>query len=302
MSNRGFEDLIAMKSKKVPSTHAGYIPAGSYTRPGMYVPKAMERRVVRHIVRAYTPSLAELRPARGLVIQGEPGIGKTEGALVAISRNRCDAVLVNPSAELSGEAEGAPVAGFKRIEAFVAAKTAETQGVIAVVFDDVDMVAGRESHTTVTINQSLLLQYWQHLLDGHGMCSSGGVPVPIIATGNSFSSMRGSAVRGGRCEVFSYALEVDEKIKVVAALFAGGEEKMVRHLVKAHGDRPIAFFQDVRVRLIDEAIDALIVKHGIELAQIDREVRRAGIGKLIDTEVVMRTAEAVAAEHVGRFV
>ena len=302
MSDRKLDDLVTRAVKKSVPMHAGYKQAGTHDRPGIVLPKEFERRVVRHVARTFTPSLLARRPPRALMIQGEPGIGKTEGVLVTLSRWLVDSVLVDVTAELAGEAEGAPVVGFKRLEAFIKSITGETGGAIALVFDDFELTAGRESHVETTINQQLLVGSWQRLLDGRGMEASYGVPVPFICTGNSFDTMRASAIRVGRCEIFTHTISLPEKTAMVAALMPLVAEKSVRALVKAHANRPIAFFHDLHQRVMDEGLDALIDQHGLAFSALDRAVRNVEATSLGEPDVLMRKADELAAEQVDRFV
>jgi ATPase family associated with various cellular activities (AAA) len=273
-------------------SHPGYQPAGSHDRPWMQVPEELELFVLRHIARHYTPSLALLRPSRFAVIQGARGEGKSESVRVSCSRHGIDVVLVAAS-EFAGETENAGSAALARLAEAVLAITAREGRPLVICLDDFDLsIAARLSETQYTVDTQLLTGALQHLADTGALRTANDFSVPIIMTGNDFTNMRSSLLRPGRALFFEYAPSFEEKCAIIAKIF-GVRDADVRGLVAAHRKQPIAFFAELRSHALDEDLDLLIQKYGLNLRAIESHVRAfSGAGDL--AQLHKRAAAALA--------
>src|SRR5262249_13219824 len=140
-----------------------------------------------------------------VVIQGPPGEGKTEGVRVTCSRHGVDLILV-AAAELAGETENAGPAALTRLGEVVLALTAQEGRPLMICLDDFDLsIAARLGSTEYTVDSQLLTNALQHLSDTGALKTAQGHAVPIVMTGNDFTTMRSSLLRSGRALFFDYA-------------------------------------------------------------------------------------------------
>jgi len=284
---------LPVQNKPETLTHPGYQRAGSHDRPEIKVSEALRLFVLRHIARHYTPTLAAKRPPRIAVIQGPPGDGKTEGVRVTCSREGVDVILV-PASEPAGETENAGPEALTRLGEAVHAITAHEERPILICLDDFDLsIAARLGSTEYTVDTQLLTGALQHLADTGALRTAQGCAVPIVMTGNNFSPMRSSLLRPGRAEFFEHALDLDEKCEIVARILGTNNATSVRRLVSPHRKEPIAFFADLPSRALDEKLNFLIARHGLNIAAIENELN--DVRNSLDIDYLRKLAAEVVA-------
>ena len=278
--------------------YPGLIAAGS-DRSRMTVSPRLAVAVARLLVRSFTPAIAEQGGGHGLLVIGKPGTGKTSQVIAILSRLNVDTLFCSAPLELAGPHEGDSAAGLGRVAAVAMARTRETGGALAVVIDEPDLVIGGSATTTHTVNKGLLEGALQNALDGRSMHAGfdgTATPLPIILLVNDGAGLRSSLCRPGRCSVFVHCPSEAEVAAQVGGLFPELTGVEAASLVAAFCDKPIAWFADLRVRLLDGQIDALIGAHGMDFAALDRAVRA---NKAPAEAAIWATAETMAAEVVG---
>lgn len=265
MSNR-LSELRPMPPKPAPEpSHPGFVPCGLYARPEMELCPRLFRFVRRHVFGAYLLGREEHGRSRAGLVIGPSGVGKTAELLTSISRIPCEVVVID-GATMSGAEEGAPCTAIDEVESFVMARTKITGGLIAWVIDDADLVFAQDVERT--INSNLLASRWQTLLSTGGMKDAFGTAIPIFLTGNDFSQARETTMRLGRVSVHVHNPTGEELLGKCRPLFPGVEEKALRGLLRAHSDKPIAFFAALRARVREETLDALIDQHGLDIGKV----------------------------------
>jgi ribulose bisphosphate carboxylase small subunit len=90
--------------------------------------------------------------------------------------------------------------------------------------------------------------------------------VPIIVTGNDFSTLYAPLIRDGRMDKFYWEPNRDDKIGIVGGIFEADEiqRQDIEKLVDHFGDQSIDFYGALRARLYDEQVLDLIQKVGYE--------------------------------------
>ncbi len=90
--------------------------------------------------------------------------------------------------------------------------------------------------------------------------------VPIIVTGNDFSTLYAPLIRDGRMEKFYWEPRRDDKVGIVKGIFEpdGFSQKEVEQLVDTFVNQSIDFFSALRSRIYDEQIRNYIHQVGFE--------------------------------------
>lgn len=86
---------------------------------------------------------------------------------------------------------------------------------------------------------------------------------------------------------------------MVGALFPEVDTRAVRAVVKRHANEPVAFFADLRTRVEDVEIEALIEAYGLDVQAIDRVVRERS--STVNVERLEEAAADAAASKAKRF-
>ena len=184
--NRQHIPLIPLPPIRKPDlTHPGYQPAGSHDRPDLRLHEPIQLAVLRHIAHHVVPRLAANRPPRFLVIQGNPGEGKTETVRVTCSRSDVDCILIS-GAELAGETENAGVVALEQIGRVALAISEREKRPLVIVLDDFDLSSvARLDRTEYTVSSQLLTGHLQFIADTGALRTAAGVPIPMIKIGRA---------------------------------------------------------------------------------------------------------------------
>ncbi|MDF5727241.1 MAG: ribulose bisphosphate carboxylase small subunit [Rhizonema sp. PD38] len=142
------------------------------------------------------------------------------------------------------------------------------------MINDLDAGAGRfDEGTQYTVNTQLVNATLMNIADNPTNVQLPGsydsTPlhrVPIIVTGNDFSTLYAPLVRDGRMEKFYWEPDRDDKMGIVEGIFA--EDKLprpqVEQLVDTFINQSIDFFSALRSRIYDEQIRNFIHKVGFD--------------------------------------
>jgi ribulose bisphosphate carboxylase small subunit len=90
--------------------------------------------------------------------------------------------------------------------------------------------------------------------------------VPIIVTGNDFSTLYAPLVRDGRMEKYYWEPTRADRLGIVTGIFSTDKitPADIKTLVETFSDQSIDFFGALRSRLFDEQIQKFILKVGVE--------------------------------------
>jgi ribulose bisphosphate carboxylase small subunit len=150
----------------------------------------------------------------------------------------------------------------------------------AIMINDLDAGAGRfDEGTQYTVNTQLVNATLMNIADNPTNVQLPGsydeTPlhrVPIIVTGNDFSTLYAPLIRDGRMEKFYWEPDRSDKVGIVAGIYSDDElsPREIEQLVDTFPQQAIDFFSALRSRIYDEQIRDFIFKVGVE--QVSRRV------------------------------
>jgi len=214
-----------------------------------------------------------------LGVHGRKGEGKTFQCELVFERMGVNVIPIS-AGELESPDAGDP-ARLLRLRYREANEMVRVRGQMAVLMiNDIDAGAGRvDEYTQYTVNTQLVNATLMNIADNPTNVQLPGsydaTPlrrIPIIVTGNDFSTLYQPMIRDGRMEKFFWEPDQDDRIGIVSGIFEA--DAVNRHhivqLVEAFPDQAIDFYSAVRSRLYDEQIRNFIQDVGLE--QISRRV------------------------------
>ncbi|MDZ4878821.1 MAG: hypothetical protein CLLPBCKN_008259 [Chroococcidiopsis cubana SAG 39.79] len=214
-----------------------------------------------------------------LGVHGRKGEGKSF---------QCDLVFEKMGIEIThisgGELESPDAGDPSRLLRLRYRETAELIRVrgkmCAIMINDLDAGAGRfDEGTQYTVNTQLVNATLMNIADNPTNVQLPGsydeTPlhrVPIIVTGNDFSTLYAPLIRDGRMEKFYWQPDRSDKVGIVAGIYSddGLSSREIEQLVDTFSNQSVDFFSALRSRIYDEQIRDFIFKIGIE--QVSRRV------------------------------
>lgn len=234
------------------------------------------------------------RAERFLVIQGEPGTGKTVAACDASLRYGFTVALL-PAAMLASEHEGGASAVLDDFMRHIVGQSAARKQRFCVVADDFDLsIVGIDDKTGKTINSNLVGQRLQALADTGEYRNWDGSGIPVIFTGNDFTHFRASLFRDGRATWFTHAPSHDEKTQIAFHLLRPRtleERKLVEKLARTYRNEAVAFWQSVKNDLNKARLDEII---GLGLPDVDAAEAELAKPRPIDVQRLVAVATSRA--------
>lgn len=234
-------------------------------------PRFLDKLAV-HITKNYL-ELPGVRVPLILGVHGRKGEGKSFQCELVFER--MGVLVVHMSA---GEMES-PDAGdpgrLIRLRYREAAELIKVRGRMCVLMiNDLDAGAGRfDQGTQYTVNTQLVNGTLMNIADNPTDVQLPGsydsTPlhrVPIIVTGNDFSTLYAPLIRDGRMEKFYWEPERADKIGIVSGIFEPDQlsPSDIEQLVDAFPNQAIDFFSAVRSRIYDEQIRSFIHEVGFD--------------------------------------
>lgn len=237
-----------------------------------YIPPRFLDKLAVHITKNYL-TLPAVRVPLVLGIHGRKGEGKTFMCEQVFDRMGVEAIHIS-AGELESPDAGDP-ARLIRLRYREAAELVKVRGRMAVVMiNDVDAGIGRvDAQTQYTVNTQLVNATLMNIADNPtnvqlpGSYDPEPLPrIPIILTGNDFSTLYAPLVRDGRMEKFFWEPDDADRLAIVAGIFApdGMPQQEVERLVAAFPKQSVDFFSTLRSRLFDEQIRQLIQDIGLD--------------------------------------
>lgn len=225
-----------------------------------------------HITKNFL-DLPNVRVPLILGIHGRKGEGKSFQCELVFQRMKINVVHIS-GAELESPDAGDP-ARLIRLRYREAAELVRLHGKMAVlVIHDLDAGAGRfDSGTQYTVNTQLVNGTLMNIADNPtnvqlpGSYDEKPIPrVPVLVTGNDFSTLYAPLIRDGRMVKFYWEPDRSDRIGIVSGIFAGDglSPAQVEQLIDAYPSQSIDFFSALRARLYDEQVQRFIEEIGIE--------------------------------------
>lgn len=225
-----------------------------------------------HITKNFL-SLPNVKVPLILGVHGRKGEGKSFQCDLVFERMGIEAVYMS-AGELESPDAGDP-ARLIRLRYREAGEFVKVRGKMAVLLiNDFDAGAGRvDQFTQYTVNTQLVHGTLMNIADNPTNVQLPGSydaeptqRIPIILTGNDFSTLYAPLTRDGRMEKFFWEPDRDDRVGIVSGIFevdqvARGD---IEKLVDQFPEQSIDFFGALRSRLYDEQIRRLIEDVGLD--------------------------------------
>ncbi|MDY7023391.1 MAG: AAA family ATPase, partial [Cyanobacteriota bacterium] len=233
-------------------------------------PRFLDKLAI-HITKNFL-NLQDLRVPLILGIHGRKGEGKTFQCELVFEKLGFEPVTIS-GGELESPDAGDP-SRLIRLRYREASEQSRVRGQMCAVFiNDIDAGAGRfDSGTQYTVNTQLVNATLMNIADNPTNVQLPGsydeTPlqrIPIIMTGNDFSTLYAPLIRDGRMEKFYWEPTAEERLGIVEGIFKNELSKP--EIVKLVGEFPeqsIDFFSALRSRIYDEQIQQFIHNVGLD--------------------------------------
>lgn len=237
-----------------------------------YLPPRFLNRLSVHLTKNYL-KLPNVRVPLILGIHGRKGEGKTFMCELVFQRMGVGVVYMS-AGELESPDAGDP-ARLIRLRYREAGEWSRVHGrMAALIINDVDAGIGRvDASTQYTVNTQLVNATLMNIADNPTNVQLPGsydaeptTRVPIILTGNDFSTLYAPLIRDGRMEKFFWDPSDEDRVGIVSGIFSADTVNRgdVERLLEAFPEQATDFFSALRSRLFDEQVQHLIQDVGID--------------------------------------
>ncbi|KAJ8760324.1 hypothetical protein K2173_011877 [Erythroxylum novogranatense] len=238
---------------------------------GFYIAPAFMDKLVVHITKNFL-ALPNIKVPLILGIWGGKGQGKSFQCELVFAKMGINPIMMSAGELESGNA-GEP-AKLIRQRYREAADIIRKGKMCALFINDLDAGAGRLGGTTqYTVNNQMVNATLMNIADNPtcvqlpGMYNKEENPrVPIIVTGNDFSTLYAPLIRDGRMEKFYWAPTRDDRIGVCTGIFRTDNvplEDIVK-LVDTFPGQSIDFFGALRARVYDDEVRKWVSGVGVD--------------------------------------
>ncbi|KAI9078337.1 hypothetical protein K1719_039713 [Acacia pycnantha] len=238
---------------------------------GFYIAPAFMDKLVVHITKNFM-TLPNIKIPLILGIWGGKGQGKSFQCELVFAKMGINPIMMSAGELESGNA-GEP-AKLIRQRYREAADIIKKGKMCCLFINDLDAGAGRMGGTTqYTVNNQMVNATLMNIADNPtnvqlpGMYNKEDNPrVPIIVTGNDFSTLYAPLIRDGRMEKFYWAPTREDRIGVCKGIFRtdGISEEAIVKIVDTFPGQSIDFFGALRARVYDDEVRKWISGIGVE--------------------------------------
>jgi len=277
---RGMTDPLFQAGKGQGGTHNAVMASYDYQSQGLkeisidgdfYISPAFLDKMTVHIAKNYL-TLPKIKVPLILGIWGGKGQGKTFQVELAFKMLGISPIVMSAGELESGEA-GEPAKLLR--QRYREASDIIKKGRMSVLFiNDLDAGAGRMGGTTqYTVNNQMVNATLMNIADNPtnvqlaGTYNNDEIPrVPIICTGNDFSTLYAPLIRDGRMDKFYWNPTREDRIGVALGIFKGDgiNEAEVATIVDSFPGQSIDFFGALRAKVYDAKVREWIGSVGIE--------------------------------------
>ncbi|KAL5204614.1 hypothetical protein ABZP36_009485 [Zizania latifolia] len=241
------------------------------TMGGFYIAPAFMDKLLVHVSKNFM-TLPNIKVPLILGIWGGKGQGKSFQCELVFSKLGINPIMMSAGELESGNA-GEP-AKLIRQRYREAADIIKKGKMCCLFINDLDAGAGRMGGTTqYTVNNQMVNATLMNIADNPtnvqlpGMYNKEENPrVPIIVTGNDFSTLYAPLIRDGRMEKFYWAPTRDDRVGVCKGIFRTDnvpEEDIVK-IVDSFPGQSIDFFGALRARVYDDEVRKWVAETGVE--------------------------------------
>ncbi|KAL8171569.1 hypothetical protein V2J09_023373 [Rumex salicifolius] len=241
------------------------------TLDGLYIAPAFMDKLVVHISKNFM-NLPNIKVPLILGVWGGKGQGKSFQCELVFAKMGISPIMMSAGELESGNA-GEPAKLIR--QRYREAADIIAKGKMCCLFiNDLDAGAGRMGGTTqYTVNNQMVNATLMNIADNPTNVQLPGMynkqdnaRVPIIVTGNDFSTLYAPLIRDGRMEKFYWAPTREDRIGVCTGIFRSDNiavENIVK-LVDTFPGQSIDFFGALRARVYDDEVRKWVVETGIE--------------------------------------
>ncbi|MGG6532851.1 UNVERIFIED_CONTAM: hypothetical protein C3P02_19400 [Clostridioides difficile] len=238
---------------------------------GYYIAPAFMDKLVIHITKNFL-TLPNIKVPLILGLWGGKGQGKSFQCELVFAKLGINPIMMSAGELESGNA-GEPAKLIR--QRYREAADIIKKGKMSCLFiNDLDAGAGRLGGTTqYTVNNQMVNATLMNIADNPtnvqlpGMYNKEENPrVPIIVTGNDFSTLYAPLIRDGRMEKFYWAPTRDDRIGVCKGIFRTdnvADEDIIK-LVDTFPGQSIDFFGALRARVYDDEVRNWILEIGVD--------------------------------------
>jgi hypothetical protein len=273
-----FQGAMGMGTQDVVLSSYDYISQGlrdlsgmDNMKDGLYIAPAFMDKLVIHVAKNFM-DLPGIKIPLILGIWGGKGQGKSFQCELVMSKLGINPIMMSAGELESGNA-GEP-AKLIRQRYREAADIIKKGKMCALFINDLDAGAGRMGGTTqYTVNNQMVNATLMNIADNPtnvqlpGIYNKETIPrVPIIVTGNDFSTLYAPLIRDGRIEKFYWAPTREDRIGVCKGIFRldNVSDSDVTKLVDTFPGQSIDFFGALRARVYDDEVRKWVLSTGIE--------------------------------------
>merc|ERR1719473_1556010 len=270
---QGFQGMGGTHNAILNSTE--YLSSGkrsfSNIEDGFYISPEFLDKMTVHITKNFM-ELPKIKVPLILGIWGGKGQGKTFQTELSYKKLGISPIVMSAGELESGNA-GEP-AKLVRQRYREASDVIKKGNMCSLFINDLDAGAGRLNDSTqYTVNNQMVNATLMNIADNPtnvqlpGMYNTDSIPrVPIITTGNDFSTLYAPLIRDGRMEKFYWNPNREDRIGVCMGIFKPDDIALgdVERLVDAFPGQSIDFFGALRARIYDDKVREFVIAHGIE--------------------------------------
>lgn len=238
---------------------------------GFYIAPAFMDKLVVHLAKNFM-SLPNIKIPLILGVWGGKGQGKSFQCELVFRKMGINPIMMSAGELESGNA-GEP-AKLIRQRYREAADIIKKGKMCCLFINDLDAGAGRMGGTTqYTVNNQMVNATLMNIADNPTNVQLPGMynkqenaRVPIIVTGNDFSTLYAPLIRDGRMEKFYWAPTREDRIGVCKGIFRtdGVREEDVVKIVDTFPGQSIDFFGALRARVYDDEVRKWVSGVGVE--------------------------------------
>merc|ERR1712070_86680 len=236
-----------------------------------YISPSFLDKTAVHVAKNFM-DLPKIKVPLILGVWGGKGQGKTFQSNLIFAKLGISPIVMSAGELESGNA-GEPAKLVR--QRYREASDIVKKGKLSTLFiNDLDAGAGRMGGTTqYTVNNQMVNATLMNIADNPtnvqlpGMYNTEAIPrVPIICTGNDFSTLYAPLIRDGRMEKFYWNPTREDRIGICTGIFKDDDigEVAIERLVDSFPNQSIDFFGALRARIYDDLVRGFIGDTGLE--------------------------------------
>ncbi|KAH7431143.1 hypothetical protein KP509_08G032500 [Ceratopteris richardii] len=244
-------------------------------------------KIVVHIVKNYIASSLDARVPLILGVWGGKGQGKTFQTELIFKALKVEPVIMS-AGEMESEWAGEP-GKLIRDRYRAAAQLVKNRGVLScLMINDLDAGIGRFGNTQMTVNNQMVVGTLMNLADNPTRVSIGQEwrdedvvkRIPIIVTGNDFSTVWAPLIRDGRMDKFYWQPTREDILNIVYQMYRkdGLMKSEIEKIIDTFPNQALDFYGALRSRTYDSSILKWVSQIG-GLAKLEENVLRKKKGE-----------------------